>query len=245
MSAQLLDFERSGAPLYLDIAKQLHAELLRGTWRPGEQIPTESELEKRFGVSRGTVRAAVAELTRAQLLERQPGRGTFVLAPQFTASFSQFFSYERKNRDGPLRFDTSCLVRRVIKAPPRHAAALRVTPGAAIAHVRRLRSQAGEPIVVEDSFFPMSIWHRIANADFTVTALYEEIRLRFDVHMLSAEEYLTAEFATLEMSRLLSIPRGSPVIVTERRTRGVKDDPAEFRLSVARSDKFRYHARLR
>ena len=238
-------FERSEAPVYRDIAKALHRELLKGTWRPGDQIPTEAELEKRFGVSRGTLRGAVMQLVRAGLLQRQPGRGTFVLSPQFTNSFALFFSFERKDSEAPIAHDTACLATELRRADAPVAEALRLKPGVQVAHVRRLRSHRGEPFLVEDSFFPMTIWQRIATADFTVTALYEEIRERFDVHMLSAEEYLTAEPATAELAVLLGVREGNPVIRIERKTRTFNDEPAEYRQSVGRSDKFRYHARLR
>jgi len=232
-------------PLYRTIAKALHADLLGGRWRPGEQIPTELELEERFRAGRGTVRAAIAELVRAGMLERKAGRGTFVLSPRFTASFGRFFGFERKDRAGPLAFLTACLEKRTLHADARQAKALGLRRGSRIAHVRRLRSHAGEPMVVEDSFFPPAIWERIAGADFTATALYEHIRERFDVHMLNAEEYLTAELADADTADLLAIPAGSPVIRTERLTFTFAERPAEFRLSAGRSDKYRYHARLR
>jgi GntR family transcriptional regulator, arabinose operon transcriptional repressor len=60
----------------------VHAALLRelqsGTWKPGERIPTESQLEEQFGVSRITVARAVRDLESAGLVERRRGAGTFV-----------------------------------------------------------------------------------------------------------------------------------------------------------------------
>jgi GntR family transcriptional regulator len=232
-------------PRYREIAKALHAELLTGAWRPGERIPTEPELERRFGVSRGTLRAGIAELVQAGLLQRQAGRGTFVLSPQFTTSFGAYFGFERRDREGPIDFETRCLARTAVTAGARQARALRLAEGAAIGHVRRLRVHEGSPFLVEDSYFAPSIWSAVQDADFTVAALYEHLRERFDVHMLSAEDYLTAEPAAEEFAALLDIPAGTPAICVERLTLTFNNQPAEFRLSVGRSDRFRYHARLR
>ena len=237
--------EAGAGPRYREIAKALHAELLQGAWRPGERIPAEPELERRFGVSRGTLRAAIGELVQAGLLQRQPGRGTFVLSPQFTQSFGAYFGFERRDRQGPIPFDTVCLARGPVPAGPRQAKALGLSPGVRLGHVRRLRVHEGEPFLVEDSFFPPEVWARIARADFTVTALYEHFRQRFDLHMLSAEEYLTAEPAAPEFAALLHLREGAPAICVERTTLTFNDAPAEFRLSIGRSDRFRYHARLR
>jgi len=242
--AALQALQETGAPLYREIAKVLHGELLKGTWRPGEQIPTEGELEARFGVSRGTLRAAIGELVQAGLLQRQAGRGTFVLS-QFSRSFGAYFGFERRDRPGPIASDTLCLASGVAPAGRRQAEARGLSAGTPVGHVRRLRVHQGEPFLVEDSWFAPPVWARIAGADFTATALYEHLRERFGLHMLSAEEYLTAEPLRAESAALLGAPKGAPAICLERTTRTFDDAAAEFRLSVGRSDKYRYHARLR
>src|SRR3712207_2800462 len=45
---------------------------------PGSAAPSERELVQRFGVARMTVRQALDALVAEGLLERVPGRGTFV-----------------------------------------------------------------------------------------------------------------------------------------------------------------------
>src|SRR5204862_1354430 len=53
----------------------------RGQFKPGDKLDSESVLTARFGVSRITLRQAVASLVNAQLLVRKQGKGTFVTAP--------------------------------------------------------------------------------------------------------------------------------------------------------------------
>lgn len=64
--------------LYKQIYHVLKADILSGRYSPGSQLPTESELVQRFGVSRVTVRNALALLQREGLLVRIPAKGTFV-----------------------------------------------------------------------------------------------------------------------------------------------------------------------
>lgn len=71
----------SDLPLYARVRAQIEAIALRtGTADISEilQVPPEWELSRRLGVSRGTVRHALAELEREGLLIRQSGRGTYV-----------------------------------------------------------------------------------------------------------------------------------------------------------------------
>ena len=64
--------------LYRQIYHALKADILNGHYPPGSQLPTESELIQRFGVSRVTVRNALSLLQREGLVARIPAKGTFV-----------------------------------------------------------------------------------------------------------------------------------------------------------------------
>ncbi len=64
--------------LYRQIYHALKADIASGHYPPGAQLPTETELMHRFGVSRVTVRHALALLQREGLVVRIPAKGTFV-----------------------------------------------------------------------------------------------------------------------------------------------------------------------
>ena len=71
--------EVSAVPLYRQVMDDLKGEIARGVYASGSRIPSEIELAKSYGVGRVTVRRAIEELSRAGYLNRQQGRGTFVL----------------------------------------------------------------------------------------------------------------------------------------------------------------------
>lgn len=60
------------------IEQQLEFLILEGTLRPGEKLPPERELAKKFDVSRPSLREAVQRLEAKGLLLRRQGGGTFV-----------------------------------------------------------------------------------------------------------------------------------------------------------------------
>lgn len=72
---------QSRAPLYLQITEILRQNLDRGTWQPGELLPTISELSEKYSVAKITVRQALKILEGEGLLESRRGRGTTVLPP--------------------------------------------------------------------------------------------------------------------------------------------------------------------
>ena len=69
------------------VVRQIELLILRGILRPGERLPSERELSERFGVSRPSLREAVAELQDAGLVTAKANAGIFV-AEVLGSSFS-------------------------------------------------------------------------------------------------------------------------------------------------------------
>ena len=65
-------------PLYQQLAELLKEEIHAGRYKQGQKLPTELELCKLYHVSRNTVRGALQQLEKENLLLRQQGKGTFV-----------------------------------------------------------------------------------------------------------------------------------------------------------------------
>jgi len=59
-------------------ASRIRELILAGEYGPGEQLPTERELARRFRVSRGLIREAINQLSALNILESRHGAGTFV-----------------------------------------------------------------------------------------------------------------------------------------------------------------------
>jgi GntR family transcriptional repressor for pyruvate dehydrogenase complex len=64
--------------LYEQIVQQIEESVLKGTLKPGDQLPAERELAQQLGVSRTAVREAVKTLREKGLVEAYSGRGTFI-----------------------------------------------------------------------------------------------------------------------------------------------------------------------
>ena len=69
---------QSDVPLYREIRQRISQAIDALEWKPGEAIPSEKMLCERFGVSMGTLRKAVDDLTASGVLIRRQGLGTYV-----------------------------------------------------------------------------------------------------------------------------------------------------------------------
>lgn len=77
------------------VVRQIEQLILRGILRPGERLPSERDLADKLGVSRPSLRDAIADLADRGLLVSRAGSGIFVaevLGSAFSPALTQLFS---------------------------------------------------------------------------------------------------------------------------------------------------------
>lgn len=200
---------------------------------PGSPAPSERDLVHRFGVARMTVRQALDALVSEGLLERIPGRGTFVARPRRVATTITGYS-EEMSRRGLLPESQTLLARRE-QAGPGVARALNLTEGDAVIHWRRLRRGDGVPICVEDAYLNEVLLPGFLQSGMP-TSLYDDLAAR-GLHPTWAEDSIAADSATDEEAELLEIDPGAVVLRHSRRAL-TGDKTVEVSRSVYRADRF-------
>lgn len=207
-------------------------DLLAGQ-APGSPAPSERELVQRFGVARMTVRQALDTLVSEGLLERIPGRGTFVARPKRMPSAITGFTEEMQRR-GMLAESQTLLARRE-QAGPGVARALSLTEGDAVLHWRRLRRGDGVPVCVEDAYLNEVLLPGFLQGGMP-TSLYDALAAR-GLRPTWAEDSIAADVATAEEAALLEVATGAVVLRHSRRGL-VGDKTVEVSRSVYRADRF-------
>ncbi|HXH78922.1 GntR family transcriptional regulator [Nocardioides sp.] len=206
---------------------------------PGSAAPSERELVARFGVARMTVRQALDALVGDGLLERIPGRGTFVTQPRRSVGLLSSFTEDMKRR-GQLPESQTLLARRE-QAGPGVARALGISPGDAVIHWKRLRRGDQQVVCVEDAYLNEVLLPGFLQTGMP-TSLYEALRER-GLRPTWAEDAISADAATLEEAAQLEIEPGAPVLHLSRRAL-CGDMVVEVSRSTFRHDRFIMHVQL-
>ncbi len=85
---------QSALPLYIQISELLIREMTAGRLLAGEKLLPEREMAADMGISVGTLRKALADLTEKGLIERRQGSGNYVRKGNLAAAVYSFFRLE-------------------------------------------------------------------------------------------------------------------------------------------------------
>src|SRR6202453_1409261 len=147
----------AGVSLHRQLFLVLHDEIDRGVSAPGYVLPSEQTLCEQFGVSRITVRSALADLAEQGYIERRQGVGSFVR----DHGRSEQSPTDRSYLDGlrQAQFETQVdVVELQVRRPPAVVAEALGASGDLL-HIVRVRRQrrTGEPLMVTDAWLPAGV----------------------------------------------------------------------------------------
>src|ERR1035437_126685 len=131
-------------PLYHQLQSVLKAEIESRRWRADEQLPNETRIAERFGVSKITVRQALQKLAELGYIRREQGRGTFVSRRKFDEGPRELTSFTAEMRRHDLTATSRILGQYVVEADARVADALLVPLHSPIFVLKRVRLAGGE-----------------------------------------------------------------------------------------------------
>jgi GntR family transcriptional regulator len=230
-------------PLYRQVKKVLTARIAEGIWQPGAMLPSELEIAANLGVSYGTVRKALDEMSAENLVVRQQGRGTFVALHDDARILFQFFklSPDTGERSYP---DSRVLGVEVTGCSLDAARALDLRKSANIVIVDRVRTVTGRTCIVEHITLPRSMFPRIEKRSLP-NNLYELYRSSYGVTIVRATERLKAVAAGRTEAEHLGVRIGAPLLSIDRVAFGIDGRPAEWRVSLCDTASAHYLSDLR
>ena len=129
---------------YMRVADAIRERIMRGDYRPGDQLPSESQFCAEFGVSPMTLRRALAVLGEHGLLSAEQGRGTFVRSLDLDGATFHLHQLTSQWLDGSV--DVRLLAASTMRARERVAAVLKIPVGRRTVYLRRLLSRRGVPL---------------------------------------------------------------------------------------------------
>ncbi len=231
-------------PVYLQIEEELAERIESGELHPGSRLPTERSLAESLGVSRMTVRAALARLEQRGLIRRLQGSGTFVAEPKLRQDTSHLRSFFEASLGQGLVPASKVIERAEILATRHLAQELELRVGEAVYKVVRVRSVAGSPVVLETSFFPARIVPGLLELDLEGSSIYRLMDQHYRARPVRARQMLEPVAAGELEAGLLGVAVGSPLMLVERTAWDATGRAVEHARDLYRGDRSRFVGEL-
>ena len=236
--------------LYGRTAARLLDDLVAGGARPGDRLPSERVLSAHYGVSRVTLRAALAQLAEQGVVNASPARGWFVTdlktggddpAPS-GHTVQGFADYAAEHG---LVTRSVVLESRVRPCTITEAESLRTAPGADLFEMRRLRYLNGLVVVLEHNRLPLVLCPALASTDFTAASLYATLRAADPPQLPRVARYsVEARQPTAEERRLLEVGDMVPMLEATQLAFNQDGCPIEFTVATYRGDRYRFQGSI-
>lgn len=230
-------------PYYLRIRNELQERILRGRLTPGDKLPAEEELAKQFGVSPSTVKRAIGLLVADGLVERTPGKGTFV--GRLSSSKVPLRSFTEEMRERGLRPGRRLIRQEVVRATGELAWHLDVPENSELYAIDTLRTANEIPIALDATYIPRAVCPDLLQHDLALMSPEAILEKQYQIMILQADEYVSARLATEEEASLLALSCPQVLITVERTLEGVGQQRLVYNRTAYCADRYILHFQLR
>lgn len=206
----------ANVPAYQAIKDHILAAIQAGQWRAGDQVPSENELVKQFGVARMTVNRAVRELAAEGVLTRSQGAGTFVAATKYQSTLVDIKSISEEIRGRGHEHAAELLKLQAVKADTALAAEMGLAPGSPVYYSLILHRENGLPIQLEERWANPQLAPDYLKQDYARVTPNEY--LTHSAPLSRVEYRIEARRPDRSTRAKLAMDKDEPCLVLHRRT---------------------------
>jgi GntR family transcriptional regulator len=238
--------KENGIPLYYQIETILRQRILSRVLKEGMQFPNEEALQKEFGVSRITVRHALASLESEGIIARKRGKGTFISMKTRLLEADKLTGSMEKLLLMAVNSSVKLLEVGMIDPPQIVKESLRIAEEKQVFRVRKIRILDGSPFSYVINYFPEEIGLKLSRAELEKKSSLSQILERsLGIYLDEAVQTIEATIAGTEEAELLSVRFGDPLLRVQRVVFDVKKKPIEHVSVLYRADRYSFTVRLK
>ncbi len=228
----------SPLPLWSQVESDLRNRIRNGEFE--DAFPTDVSLVAEYDVSRHTIREAIRHLNKSGLLLRVRGRGTVINRAEFEQPLGGLYSLFRSVEASGVSQTSRVLENGVVE--DREAAdRLGVPPTTQLVFLERIRYAGDAPLAVDRAWLPYSIAAPIVDADFSRTALYDELERTTGIRPNEGWERLRPVLPSFTDRKHLELDRNDAAFFLQRLGR-YNDRVIEWRTTTIRGDRYQFLA---
>jgi len=208
-------------PIWLAISRSLRADIAEARYGPGDKLPTEAALARRFGVNRHTVRRALGNMAEAGEIHTRRGSGIFVAHRPTDYPIGERVRFHQNLRAAGRLPAKEILALETRAADAAEADALRLARDEMVHVYEGLSLADGIPVATFRSSFPAVRFPELLTALNRLKSVTEALREQGVADYTRASTRLNAKLASPTQALHLQLEPGAPIL----RTIAVNVDP--------------------
>ena len=222
--------------VYEELKKKINNE----TYAPGQFLPSETELQQIYNVSRITVRRALADLEHDGIVKRIKGAGTKVLAKKKHSDLYKLLGFSEDAKQNGEEVTSVILKFSIEPAPVAVAEFLKIEPNEDVYYLKRLRLLDGRIAGIFETYISQRFDFKINIDEFdSKTSLYDFYE-KHNVIIGTGTETIEAIMPNSQIREELFMEKEEPIFLRQRITYSNLNVPIEFSKNYYKASRFTY-----
>lgn len=224
-------------PKYYQIYEKLLEQIRSGKYKENDRFYSDTDLVKKYNVSRGTIRQAVKLLIRQGYLIREQGRGTFVTGLTIEQDSNKLMGFTELMMKHGIQPSAKIIEQEIIDKPSLDLQDLMgLDEETKLVRIVRVRFGNDKPLIIEQSYFVYYLFQPILEMDLESNSIYELLYKNTDTRLGEAHQQIKAISATNEEANLLDVVPNTSLLLMKRLIKTRKGNYFQYSKDIYRSD---------
>ena len=225
-----------GLAVWKQIEQALLSDIRSGTYRPGDRLPTEAELSKRFGVNRHTLRRAVSNMVENGRVRVEQGRGMFVQENKLDYPVGTRVRFTQTVSAAHRLPGRTILRAEEVKADRTVAEHLYLSPDDPVIVIESIGVVDERPMSYAESYFPAARFSGMIGHVLETRSITASLARLGITDYTRAMTRISATLSTAHVARHLGLSPGRPILQTEGTDVDVRNATISYNVSQFAGD---------
>ena len=235
----------SNVPLYYQIIGIIKRGIAANILKPGDMLPSEAELCNAYGISRSTIRQALASLENEGLIYRRRGKGTYISTPKLKRKLESLYNFTSEMREQGLEPKSKILEFKKMKGSFDLIKTMKLMENhSQVFKIVRIRLANEEPLLLETTFIPVYLCSQLTRHTLINKSLYNILMNEYNVQPYCATETYEPIILKSREAEMLGCKPGTMGYFVERIGYLENKEVFEYTQSLVRGDRCKFQVEL-
>jgi len=207
----------SPIPFYHQLEKFFEQQIESGTWKKGEELPSEGDISSKYDVSVGVIRQALNRLEQKNYILRRKGKKAVVICePKVNLEFidNQISHYESLKNKG-FKIKTKVIENCLVKPSEKISSIMDINSNENVVKLSRLRFISDQPMLFWISYLPSVYCPGLEKINLNDKSLYQILLEEYNIQPNKSRKSIEVVTGSKNILDLLNLPINEPLVYIE------------------------------